>query len=172
MSGVTRGFADGAPRYVPPDSSLGATYIGQTKVPYFDKEFRKANEALFEILERAPGGYKIVRSYFGKRSYGSTVSNRTMVHGRDKDGLSILCSILVHHESTTFSTKQALRTKLGYSHGLFAKGSVPRAIASARTLIEQGHLYKIKLDYNVIATIAGTLCSRNGMFIHYLSKWM
>ena len=172
MSGITRGFADGQPRYVPPDSSLGATYIGSSRVPYFDKEFKKANEALFEVLEQAPGGYKIVRSYFGKRSYGSTVSNRTMVHGRDKDGLSILCSILVHHESTTFSTKQALRTKLGYSHGLFAKGSIPRAIATTRRLIEQGHLHKIKLDYNVIATIAGTLCSRNGMFIHYLSKWM
>ena len=173
MSGVTKGHQEGKPRYVPPDSSLGGTIVNGSKhVPYFDAKYATANEALYEVLERALGGYALVRRFFGRRSYGTTVSNRTMCHGRDKDGLSILCSILMYHESTTFSAKRNLKTKLDHSHGLFAKGSIAKAIAATRRLIEEGHLYKVKLDYNVIATIAGTLSQRNSMFAIKLEKWL
>ena len=172
MSGATRGLSPGKPRFVPPDTRFGGTIVGSQRVPYFDTEYAKANEALFEVLEGAPGGYALVRRYFGGRSYGTTSTNRTMCHGRDKDGLSILLSILLYHESTTFSARQNLKTKLDHSHGLFARGSVPKAISEARKLIELGHLHKVKLDYNVIATIAGALSSRNAMFAIKLEKWM
>ena len=156
-------------RWVPPDINSKA-YKDNSNTKYFDATFRAQNRELFVFLERT--AYSNVHAYFGLRSAGSSSNSKVLCEGRVNDGLSIIASAIIFHESHTWFDVQALKTKIANSHGLFGQRDVTYAVKQMRYLLEQAHKMQVKVDYNVVSMLSATLISKHSMYAAYLTKYI
>ena len=166
---IGRGETVSQIRWTPP-CTTDPKYLETSPFKSFNQRYNRANKLLYQVMSHQ--NYARTRTYLGLRSNGSHGKMRTLTHGRVDDAMSIICSIVFFHESSSFTDLLILKQQCAGAYALFATQPVEQAIKNARKMLDHAVVLDLKLPWQTISLTIGILIQKNPLFASYLSPWM
>ena len=164
-----RGETVSQTRWTPP-CTTDVQFLESSPYKSFNQRYNRANRALYKVMSQQCNTK--VRSFLGVRSNGSHGKCRCLTEGRVDDALSIVCSIVFFHESSSFCDLLILKQQCAGAYAFFGTQPVEQAIKNTRKVLDHAVVLDLKLPWQTISHIIGILIQKNPLFSSYLSPWM